>query len=190
MYVPIDLKIGDVVPGPKLPKGLSDWADKVQCWWEVTADTAVPEFPDSSESSPLQPHELTCVCPTCRGARADDKVRRKQERDADTEKNVDNAAKLRKSVAKEANTRSKKFGDMDQIKAAREEEARVAKADRVAKTDREEAERVAKARTDRLNALTAGVVPKLAEPPFTMKSIGIPNLACTCYFNTIFQVLF
>ncbi|KAJ1469109.1 hypothetical protein T484DRAFT_1852767 [Baffinella frigidus] len=84
---------------------------------------------------------------------------------------------------------------MDQIKAAREEDARVAKAgreeaERVAKAGREEAERVAKARTDRLSALAAIAVNNLAETPSNMPSIGIPNQACTCYFNTVFQVLF
>ncbi|KAJ1464638.1 hypothetical protein T484DRAFT_1868356 [Baffinella frigidus] len=65
------------------------------------------------------------------------------------------------------------FGDMDQIKAAREEDARVAKT-----------------RTDRLSALAAIAVNNLAENPSNMPSIGILNLACTCYFNVIFQVFF
>ncbi|KAJ1464288.1 hypothetical protein T484DRAFT_1869993 [Baffinella frigidus] len=159
------LKTGDRVPGSVLRVGGADWETRVGVWWEF------------KKESP-----------------ADTKLREKQDRESNTEKEVDNAVEQRKvldNAAKKAekavDKKRKKIGTMDQIKAAREAE-KLANEEIAMAAAMKVAERAAKA--DKLSALAAITVNNLTETPSNMQSIGIQNLACTCFFNVILQVFF
>jgi hypothetical protein len=159
--VHIPLKIGDRIPGSTSDE--PEWMQTLKCdgWgYQLESD-------------------------------ADTKLREKQAHESNKEEQVDNAREQRKVLDNAANKAAEKAAAKKRKKGRGMEGL---KAEKLAtkKIEMAEAMKVAEraAKADKLSALAAIAVNNLVENPSDMQSTGIPNMACTCYFNVILQMLF